>query len=287
MSNDFFYESIHRAYDGKPYIDLDMTNLNYFSHFHDEIELIYMVCGELELHVSNRAYTLKKGEIGVIMPGEIHSYISAGANRSYIIKFFPSVHTENTDFAHLRFLSHKLSEKDDIYNSVQALVNDVAKETAEQKLGWELAVNSGLFGIILLFLRNMPCSTINIEDNKKQTKQLMLLKNVDEYVNRNYQSSISLDDISRHCGYSSYYFSHFFREATGQRFSDYLILFRVEKALTMISSSNKNFTEIALDCGFNNVRSFNRAFQNYLNITPTEYRNKIRKQQIKIHRKQS
>ncbi|MBQ5324426.1 MAG: helix-turn-helix transcriptional regulator, partial [Oscillospiraceae bacterium] len=58
----------------------------------------------------------------------------------------------------------------------------------------------------------------------------------------------------------------------GQNFSDYLILFRLERALNAINHSEKNLTDIAFDCGFNSIRSFNRAFQNYLKITPSEYR---------------
>ena len=126
--------------------------------------------------------------------------------------------------------------------------------------------------MFLLFLRNTPFASVSSEENKRQSKQLVLLQKVDSYVNRNYAQHISLEDIAAHCGYSAYYFSHFFKEATGQNFSDYLMLFRVERSLALIIGSDRSLTDIAFDCGFTNIRSFNRAFRSCLKTTPSQYR---------------
>ena len=272
MSDSFFYENIHKASEHKPYIDLHMTNLNYFSHFHNEIELLYVTEGMVNLHTNSRSYTVNKGETAVIMPGEIHSYTSEGHNRCYVIKFYPVTAVNGADFSHLRFIEHVITPKHSFYNRATELITNVAREYTQKNCGYELSINCDLSGIILLFFRNIPFASVNSEDNKKQSKQLSLLYKVDSYVNRNYSSRITLDDIASHSGYSTYYFSHFFKEATGQNFSDYLILFRLERAMYMINTSQKSLTDIAFDCGFNSIRSFNRAFQNYLKTTPSEYR---------------
>ena len=36
--------------------------------------------------------------------------------------------------------------------------------------------------------------------------------------------------------------------------------------------SNREFDQIALDCGFESVRTFNRAFSEETGISPSEYR---------------
>ena len=278
MSASFFYENIHRAYDGRPYIDLQMHNLNYFSHFHDEIELIYVVSGVVYLHTNSRSYTINPGETAIIMPGEIHSYTSEEDNHCYIIKFFPSAHTESVDFAHLRFVDHVMTRSHICHSEVHSMMNNVAKEMTCKKSGYELSVTRDLTGIILLFLRNIPFAHISGDDDKKQTRQLVLLQKVDEFVNRYYSTAISLEDIAEYCGYSTYYFSHFFKAATGQNFSDYLVLFRIERSLYMIANTDKKLTDIAFDCGFNSIRSFNRAFRAHLKTTPSDYREKIIKE---------
>lgn len=272
MPENFFYENIHKASDQKPYIDLQMTDLNYFSHFHNEIELVYVVEGTVTLHTNSRRYSICPGEIAVIMPGEIHSYTSECVNRCYVIKFYPVTDVEGADFSHLRFIEHVITQKHTFHADAQQLMNNVAKEFTERNCGYELAINCDLSNIILLFLRNVPFASVSSEENKKQSKQLELLYKVDSYVTQNYSGHISLEDIASHTGYSTYYFSHFFKETAGQNFSDYLILFRLERAMYAINNSRKSLTDIAFDCGFNSIRSFNRAFQNYLKITPSEYR---------------
>ena len=272
MTDNFFYENIHKASEQKPYIDLQMTNLNYFSHFHNEIELIYVLNGTVSQHTNSRSYAINKGEIAVIMPGEVHSYTSEGVNRCYIIKFYPVTKVDGADFSHLRFMEHVVTPFHSYYATARQLMENVAKEFTNKNCGFELAINCDLSNLILLFLRNIPFASVSSEENKKQSKQLELLYKVDSYVTQNYAGHISLEDIARHTGYSTYYFSHFFKETAGQNFSDYLILFRLERALNAINHSEKNLTDIAFDCGFNSIRSFNRAFQNYLKITPSEYR---------------
>ncbi|MBQ5783182.1 MAG: helix-turn-helix transcriptional regulator [Oscillospiraceae bacterium] len=272
MKENFFYENIHRASDSRPYIDLEMKNLNYFSHFHDEIELIYVVEGSVTLHTNSRSYGINTGEVAIIMPGEIHSYTSQGDNRCYIIKFFPQTEIEVGDYPSLRFVDHVITVRSPLHTAAVQLVDSIAQETRDKNCGFELAVNSLLAQVFLLFLRNTPFASVSSEENKRQSKQLVLLQKVDSYVNRNYAQHISLEDIAAHCGYSAYYFSHFFKEATGQNFSDYLMLFRVERSLALIIGSDRSLTDIAFDCGFTNIRSFNRAFRSCLKTTPSQYR---------------
>ncbi len=58
----------------------------------------------------------------------------------------------------------------------------------------------------------------------------------------------------------------------GTTFFDYLTLFRLEKALPQLTYTKKTVAEIAYDCGFSNLRSFNRAFKRHIALTPSEYR---------------
>ena len=38
----FFYEEIHTAKNGTPYVDTEMTDVDYRAHYHEEVELIYI-----------------------------------------------------------------------------------------------------------------------------------------------------------------------------------------------------------------------------------------------------
>ena len=62
--------------------------------------------------------------------------------------------------------------------------------------------------------------------------------------------------------------------------NDYINKFRMEKAITLITSTDMSFTEIAEKVGFTTSRYFSTAFKQYTGETPTQYKEK-RKQERK------
>ena len=56
--------------------------------------------------------------------------------------------------------------------------------------------------------------------------------------------------------------------------NDYINKFRMEKAITLITSTDLSFTEIAEKVGFTTSRYFSTAFKQYTGETPTQYKEK-------------
>jgi len=56
---------------------------------------------------------------------------------------------------------------------------------------------------------------------------------------------------------------------------NYLMTIRIEKAVESLKTTNKTIMEIALECGFQSITSFNKAFKNSVGCTPSEIRNEI------------
>ena len=123
-----------------------------------------------------------------------------------------------------------------------------------------------------LLLRELDFAPIPAESRKKLEGRTRLLKLAGTYVREHYADPLTLDDMAAHCGYSRYYFSHYFKETTGMSFMDYLTAFRVERAAARMELTGETFTEIAYACGFQSIRTFNRMFRKYYQITPSAYR---------------
>jgi len=60
-------------------------------------------------------------------------------------------------------------------------------------------------------------------------------------------------------------------EQTGVNYVRYLNITRVSQAAEQLSNGGKSITQIAMDCGFNSVRSFNRTFKEIMGCTPSDY----------------
>ena len=58
---------------------------------------------------------------------------------------------------------------------------------------------------------------------------------------------------------------------TGIDFVTYLNMVRVEKAAELLKGTSLKITDIALRCGFDNVRTFNRVFKEVTGTTPSAF----------------
>ena len=60
---------------------------------------------------------------------------------------------------------------------------------------------------------------------------------------------------------------------TQMTFVDYLTKERIRLAESMFMTENKKYIDIAFECGFNSVSSFNRSFKKVKGISPREFKN--------------
>jgi two-component system response regulator YesN len=92
------------------------------------------------------------------------------------------------------------------------------------------------------------------------------------YIQGNYGSLFSLQEIAEKLGLSVTYFSARFKKETGQNFINYLTDYRLMVAKRMLRNSDMNISEIADFVSYSDVRYFGRIFKKHVGMKPTEYR---------------
>ena len=258
-------EKINKAYKEYPYIDLAKINFNYYAHFHEEIEVVYVVSGNTVLTIDTVSYPLSEGDIFIVMPGEIHSFLSDSSNFLYVMKIYTD---HNFLFCKI---DGKITKNHSYYKIFKDIISNIALEDSERKEGYTYAVNMNVNNLILQIIRTLNPEKISPQHRDIGQRKHDFLKNVNDYLNQHYQEQILLDDISKQLKYSKYYFSHLFKEITNQSFVEFLTVFRLKKSLIHLMSGS-TVTQVALDCGFNSLRSYNRCFKKYYNTTPLKYK---------------
>ena len=239
------------------------------AHYHEEIEIVYVIEGEILIIIDSEEVALSRGDICIIMPGQIHSFVSNCYNKVYIMKLFA-----NTDVCEIRLASNKFDKDNDNYFEFKRYIEEIAFEDSSRENGYELAVNILSRQILLFIIRKLEYKKADKLKIKKNNNSIELLNAVNDFLDEHYNEKFSLEDIAKQCGFSKCYFSRYFKGVTKVGFWEYLIVFKLEKAIFIIKNTDENITDIALSCGFNNLRSFNRAFKKYYNCTPKEYRRK-------------
>lgn len=105
------------------------------------------------------------------------------------------------------------------------------------------------------------------------------IDNVIRYIERNYASPITLDELAGIANFSKYHLCRKFKDITHMGIVNYILLFRVNKAKELLLESDQYVFEISQQVGFNDTSYFNRTFKRITGYTPNEYQSLYKKQQ--------
>ena len=98
------------------------------------------------------------------------------------------------------------------------------------------------------------------------------VERVIEYLNENFHNHISLTEVAKLTNMAESAFSRFFKTRTGMTFIDSLTEIRLGHASRMLIDTTQSISEIAYECGFNNISNFNRIFKKKKGCTPKEFK---------------
>jgi len=116
--------------------------------------------------------------------------------------------------------------------------------------------------------RSIPTVPIDSKQKNKKISSLKTMQEILQYVELDYMKPLTLVETEPHFNYSTFYFCRLFQNITGTNFNHYLNSIRTDKAEELIKTTTSSITNIALECGFNNIRTFNRVFKAIKCYTP-------------------
>lgn len=93
-----------------------------------------------------------------------------------------------------------------------------------------------------------------------------------EYLNQNFDKQVTLAEVAKLAGMTEVSFSRFFKNRSGKTFIDSLNDIRLGHASRMLIDTTHSISEIAYNCGFNNISNFNRIFKKKKGCTPKEFK---------------
>ncbi len=102
------------------------------------------------------------------------------------------------------------------------------------------------------------------------------LNKITAYILANYSRPINLEEIANEAHLCPSAFCRFFKKRTRKSFVEYLNEFRIGMAGKMLAESQEPVSQICFKTGFNNLANFNRQFRRVMDMTPTEYRQRVR-----------
>jgi AraC-like DNA-binding protein len=91
-------------------------------------------------------------------------------------------------------------------------------------------------------------------------------------ITNNLYSNLSMDELAHLCSMSLSAFKRKFKEEFNNSPKKYITNKKLEKASKLLASKENRVSDVAYDCGFETISTFNRSFKSFYGKSPTEYR---------------
>ena len=106
-----------------------------------------------------------------------------------------------------------------------------------------------------------------------------------EYINEHLDQKILLTDLAKETFFSPYHFHRIFSAVQKESVSEYINRIKLERSTEQLAYTKKQISEIAYALGYSSSSVFSRAFKNYFECSPLNYRNSGLSKNSKICKK--
>ncbi|MCQ2401983.1 MAG: response regulator [Lachnospiraceae bacterium] len=93
-----------------------------------------------------------------------------------------------------------------------------------------------------------------------------------EYIKNHYAEDVTVRSASESLNMSESYLAKVFHSKTGYTFLEYLTMYRIEKAIELLSEGDMRTYEVANTVGYQDTKYFSKLFRKFTGMTPSEYR---------------
>ena len=248
-------------------------NMSFWPHWHEETELIYIRSGAARINVTNNALIVREGDLIICDSGDIHFSDSYQmVNRLEFLVFDPHFLSPRYQYTGLPspLVSRETLEKAGLDGLVRNLFTQIPRELEKRQPYYQKIVKSLLQEGWYSLLRLLSPDA-NGPESAQRHYMLGALQQLLTYIDGHIAAPLTLRQAADRMGFSESHFSKFFKQYTGVNFVTYLQMVRVEQAIYQLHDTSKRMVDIAYDCGFNNVRTFNRVFKHFTSYTPGEF----------------
>jgi len=254
---------------------IDTVSEYYPAHWHNHLEILCILEGNMSACVNDRKYELDCRDILIINPREIHSTQIHGRIR-YLLLQIPLEDLKRLmpDFEMLyfeEFCPHGLSGEGSI-NKMEEILMEMKCDFESKEDGYQLLFTSLFYEFLYELYKNHTVK-LTVHNRSKDTKNILRIEQIMDYVKFHYQGPITLDEISGSLSISSEYFCRLFKKYTNQTFLEYVNTVRLVHFYNDLKHSDDSISYLMDKNGITNYKVFIRMFKKAYGTTPNKIRN--------------
>ncbi len=218
-----------------------------------------------------KIYPMESGQGFLICPGQVNTYYADSEEPweyAWVefdgVKALEFMKMAGLDYDHPIFRLKKREYYDFIKDEIMSIVDNP----------WNSPINQ--IGHLYLFFDGLIRGSAVQKPVTKVKMKDSYIKEAISFIEQNYASDITVEDIADFCNLNRNYLGRIFRENMNQTLQHFLMYYRMNRAAELLKFSDMTINEIGRMCGYQNQLHFSRAFKNIFGMAPNHWREKNR-----------
>lgn len=260
-------------------INIKVVNVkNYPLHYHQDIEFIYVLQGEIMLKNVCHNYHLKEGDVFTNNGHEIHGMHAITEDNVIAIiqvsnRFFTQYFPELPKACFMTFVRNEKTSKID---ALRKMILIILMDYSYGSINYKSKCISQMIDTIKYMNQyfNLFAFEGQIVTSFKNDNPVIInrISKIINYIYENHTNKISLDELAEIEHLSSYYLSHLIKESMGINFQEFLCFARIEMSELHLLDTDNKISTIAKEVGFSTTSYYKKYFKKWFGCQPDKYR---------------
>ena len=247
-------------------------------HWHEYLEIVILLEGEMYARVNGTAYSLKEGDMLYVNADEPHqtrqrseriTYLLIQISTAHLHNLFPAVEIPALINNCSKELLHEIPSITEIISSFKDIYE-------KQNKCWELELTGQMYRFLSLLFNSSLLRTGSLSETSADHERKRIIE-VIQWMQSHYTEPLSLQDAANLFGSTREHFCRVFRKHTAQTFMEYLNMYRVSRFYSDMLAGTESLSELMHRNGLNNYRVFSKTFRKMYGDPPREIRRRYRK----------
>lgn len=239
-------------------------------HWHTGIELMYFWGGDNKLWVNGKDICIKEEGVVLVNNNEPHRLLKYETARTMGYTIIISYEYLKVLYKNIDQCYFVLDEKHPSYQELKQHMKELLSvyQSRNENEFYYIKMNNEANAIIYLLLKDFRTERGKIKTEKYEERYRKIIS----YIEAHYKENIKMEQVAENFGFSREYFSRSFKKYMNINFKEYLTQRRLLEAKRLLLSTDQRISDIALESGFLDLKTFYAAFRKQYGKTPNLFR---------------
>ncbi len=252
--------------------------------------LLMVLCGRAAIQWGSQHFICRDNDLLLTEPSMCCQLTVSAASKVLLLEIRPSMLTpgqavENgkiNSFPKQTYMCNSIKYPDLDFDPLRRLITAIAGIYAKNEAFGYHQLTALAHQLVYLLIRNYAAA--NLQDSDKYTRRMEVIS---EYIECNYNQSITLEGLAEYLHLTPPYLSRFFKDRYKMTFNRYVNQLRFSRAVDDLKNTQASITDIVHKHGFPNMSAFTSMFKKIYGTTPGDFRRCGNNDSTKTHSTQT